>query len=290
MPNRSLPSGSIYHPHIGETITLGTLMVENYERPAWAFNKVVYIEKEGFSEALKEAGWAERHDCMLMSSKGFSTRAARDLVDKLAEHDEPVTIYCVHDADAYGTMIYQTFQEATRARGACKIQIVNLGLEPWEAVAAGLEIEDVERGDKRKPVAEYVIEHDDGDCWEEWLQTHRVELNAMTTPEFIEWLDAKMAKHGDGKLIPPPKVLTAELDEKLEAKVRAVLTERILREAGLETQVAAALNAIKRPNGADLAKGIRDLFARSPQCEWRAHVGGVVDHLTITLDDDGEAA
>jgi len=227
---------------------------------------------------------------MLMSSKGFSTRAARDLVDKLAEHDEPVTIYCVHDADAYGTMIYQTFQEATRARGARKIQIVNLGLEPWEAVAAGLEIEDVERGDKRKPVAEYVIEHDDGDCWEEWLQTHRVELNAMTTPEFIEWLDAKMAKHGDGKLIPPPKVLTAELDEKLEAKVRAVLTERILREAGLETQVAAALNAIKRPNGADLAKGIRDLFARSPQCEWRAHVGGVVDHLTITLDDDGEAA
>ena len=284
------PRGSIYHPHRRQTITLGTLMVENYERPAWAFNKVVYIEKEGFSEALKEVGWAERHDCMLMSSKGFSTRAARDLVDKLAEHDEPVTIYCVHDADAYGTMIYQTFQEATRARGARKIQIVNLGLEPWEAVAAGLEIEDVERGDKRKPVAEYVIEHDDGDCWEEWLQTHRVELNAMTTPEFIEWLDAKMAKHGDGKLIPPPKVLTAELDEKLEAKVRAVLTERILREAGLETQVAAALNAIKRPNGADLAKGIRDLFARSPQCEWRAHVGGVVDHLTITLDDDGEAA
>ena len=64
-----------------------------------------------------------------MSSKGFSTRAARDLVDKLAEHDEPVTIFCVHDADASGTMIYQTFQEATKARGARKIKIVNLGLE-----------------------------------------------------------------------------------------------------------------------------------------------------------------
>ena len=96
------PRGSIYHPHRGETITLGTLMVEDYERPAWTFNKLVYIEKEGFSEALKDARWAERHDCMLMSSKGFSTRAARDLVDKLAEHDEPVTIFCVHDADACG--------------------------------------------------------------------------------------------------------------------------------------------------------------------------------------------
>src|SRR5262249_34530989 len=71
------PRGSIYHPHLGETITLGTLMVENYERPHWLYNKVVYIEKEGFAEALKEVQWAERHDCVTMSSKGFSTRAAR---------------------------------------------------------------------------------------------------------------------------------------------------------------------------------------------------------------------
>jgi hypothetical protein len=71
------PRGSIYHPHRGETITLGTLMVEDYERPEWTFNKVIYVEKEGFSEALKDARWAERHDCMLMSSKGFTTRAAR---------------------------------------------------------------------------------------------------------------------------------------------------------------------------------------------------------------------
>ena len=47
------PRGSIYHPHRDETITLGTLMVEDYERPAWTFNKLVYIEKEGAQEALK---------------------------------------------------------------------------------------------------------------------------------------------------------------------------------------------------------------------------------------------
>jgi hypothetical protein len=91
------PRGSIYHPHMDETITLGTLMVEDYERPKWQYNKVLYIEKEGFSEALKDVHWPERHDCMLMSSKGFTTRAARDLVDKLAKHDEPVTVFCVHD-------------------------------------------------------------------------------------------------------------------------------------------------------------------------------------------------
>ena len=58
-------------------------------------------------------------------------------------------------------MIYQTFQEATRARGARKIKIVNLGLEPWEAIEMGLEVEDVEEGDRRKPVADYVLDRED---------------------------------------------------------------------------------------------------------------------------------
>ena len=171
------PRGSIYHPHRDEDIALGTLTVEEYERPVWTFNKLVYIEKEGFSEALKADGWPERHDCALMSSKGYTTRAARDLVDKLAEHDEPVTIFCVHDADAYGTMIFQTFQEATKARGARKITITNLGLESWEAIAAGLEVETVPASEKHKAVADYVRDRDDGEHWANWLQTQRPECD-----------------------------------------------------------------------------------------------------------------
>src|SRR5215831_12898867 len=164
------PRGSIYHPHRGETKTLGTLMVEGYERPEWTFNKLLYIEKEGFSEMLKDERFGEKHDCAVMSSKGFSTRAARDL----NEHDEPVTVFCVHDADAFGTTIYQALQEETKARGARKITIINLGLEPWEGLEMGLEVEEVEEKGRRKPVADYVP-----DEWADWLQTHRVELNAM---------------------------------------------------------------------------------------------------------------
>jgi len=228
------PRGSITHPHRGETITLGTLMVEDYERPEWTFNKLLYIEKEGANEALKAVGWPDRHDCAVMSSKGFSTRAAKDLIDKLIDHDEPVEVFCAHDADAYGTMIYQTLQEETKARGARKIKIINLGLEPWEALAMGLEVETVEEGKRRKAVADYV--RDSPDDWEDWLQTNRVELNAMTTPQFIAWLDQKMAKHGSGKLIPPPDVLEAEVAERIEEKVRANLVEKILRDARLEDQ------------------------------------------------------
>jgi hypothetical protein len=120
-----------------------------------------------------------------------------------------------------------------------------------------------------------VLERDDGDRWEEWLQSHRVELNAMTTPRFIEWLDRKMAEHGDGKLIPPPEVLATELDERIEVKVRAAITERILREARFEDRVAKAIAAIKKPAPATLAKGTKALFKREPARDWRAHIEAV---------------
>ena len=265
------PRGSITHPHREETITLGTLMVEEYERPAWNFNKLVYIEKEGAMEALKQNRWSERHDCAVMSSKGFATRAARDLIDVLVAHDEPVEVFCVHDADAPGTMIYQTLQEETKARGARKIKIINIGLEPWEAIAMGLEIETLEETKRQKPVADYVRKHG-GDDWEDWLQTNRVELNAMTTPQFIEWLDRKMAEFGSGKLIPPDDVLEQELAERIESEVRAEVTERILREAKLDDQVAAAIAAIPTPDGAKLAQEIAELFKRQPDAEWRDHI------------------
>jgi hypothetical protein len=173
-------------------------------------------------------------------------------------------------------MIHQTFQEETRARGARKVRIINLGLEPWEALAMGLEVETVKAGEQRKPVAEYVTGHpceEPESNWAEWLQTKRVELNAMSTPEFIRWLDSKMATYD--KLIPPAAVLDAELDERIEAKVRAAITERILREAGLENQVAAAIAAIEKPSPAVLAEGIRRLFRQEPDREWRDHVEAI---------------
>ena len=101
----------------------------------------------------------------------------------------------------------------------------------------------------------------------------------MTTPQFIAWLDRKMAEHGEGKLIPPPEVLSAELEEKLAASVRAAITERILREADLEGQISEALNAIERPNAAALVKGIERLFKRSPEREWRDHITAVVNEI-----------
>jgi hypothetical protein len=241
--------GAIYHPHTDEgDIPVGTLMVESYNRPLWAFNKIVYIEKQGFFETLKAEGWPERHDCALLTSKGFTTRAVKDLIDHLAEHNEPVQVFCVHDADAAGTMIHQTLQNATRARGRRLIEIVNFGLEPREARGMGLEVESFEKSKSYRPVADYIPDGVDGDYWDEWLQSNRYELNAMTTPQFLDWITAKIEAHGAGKLVPPDEIIVGEVDERLEAELRKRLTERVLREARIDDQVAAARAGIMLPH------------------------------------------
>jgi hypothetical protein len=178
-------------------------------------------------------------------------------------------VFCAHDADAAGSMIYQTLQDATKARGARKIEIVNIGLEPWDAIEDGLDVETVEAPKKRKSVADYILERDDlapdDNSWEDWLQTHRIELNVMTTTALIAWLDARMEEHKAVKLVPPAKVLEDELAKHVAEKVRASVTERILREANVERQIADAIKAIKTPKAAALAKGIEQSFTASPQ-------------------------
>jgi hypothetical protein len=195
-------------------------------------------------------------------------------------------VFCVHDADAAGGMIYQTLQQATKARGARKIKIVNLGLEPWEAIAMGLEVEDVERGKRDQAVADYVKARHDDEDWEGWLQTHRIELNAMTTRRFIGWLDNKMDEHGCGKLVPPADVITAELRSTIEEKLRVAITDRVLREAGIDDQIAAGIAAIEMPGPDAIEGGIRALFQAEPQREWRDHVEAIA--LSLVGSDDGD--
>lgn len=171
--------GVLYHPHTGDEIPIGTLTVQNYNRPEWTFNKILYCEKEGLFPLLKQAKFPERYDCALVTSKGYASRAVKDLLDMLGESDEELQCFCIHDADAAGTKIYETLVEETKARPERKVNVINLGLDPE------LEIEKVEsKGEKS--VAAYVPEG-----WKIWLQCNRVELNAMTSDQFVSWLESK---------------------------------------------------------------------------------------------------
>jgi hypothetical protein len=241
------PRGSFSIPHgYGGAVPLGTLTVREFRRPVWVFNKVLLIEKDDLRLMLEQAGWDERHDCLLMSSKGFTTRAARDLIDTIAETTEPVKVFCCHDADAAGTLIQHTAQHATQARAARKIEVIDVGLQPWEGLALDLPVEKVpvrftkDGEPMRRPVGDYVrarTDHaPDGRTWEEWLQHSRIELNAFTSAELIDWLDRKMAEVGAGKVIPPDDILRKEFAERVRGRTQEAVAEAI--EGRLDDRIA----------------------------------------------------
>jgi hypothetical protein len=278
------PRGVLYHPHLHELISLGTRAVDEYKRPEWTFNKILYCEKEGIVSILCQDHWPERNDCALLSAKGQASRAVKDVLDLLGETDEELLFFCVHDGDAAGTVIFQALQEETAARPARKVKILNLGLEPWEGIAMGLPVEPAEYK-ARQAVADYVRDRDDGKNWPEWLQSNRIELNAMTTPQFIAWLDGKMAEHGQGRLVPPAEVLAEHLEQQVRAQVVDTVRDSILREHDFEGRVQAECSRLApslQREAARLPEVVRSTLAEPEYAplSWAAVVDDVAVKMT----------
>jgi hypothetical protein len=271
--------GAIYHPHTGDETQLGTLEVETYERPAWLYSSIVIIEKMGLIEAIKTVGLHDRLDFAPMTSRGYTTRAVKDLLDSLSNHDEPLKVFCVVDADAPGGLIYETLVKETRARGARKVDVVFIGLAPWEAEEMGLVHEALDEPKRRRPVADFIREHEprvDGQTWEEWLQRSRYELNALGIPRFLKWLEEKLLAHGARKVVPPQDVIKEEARAKVEAELRRKITERILQEAGFEDQVTAAMAATRLPEGLIAPKAIGAWLTTNCQANWRDCLDSII--------------
>ena len=279
--------GVLYHPHLGKEIPLGTMTVEKYSRPAWTFNKIIYCEKEGFFPILTEAQWPEIHDCALVTSKGFASRAAKDLLDLLGETEEELTFFCIHDADASGTLIYETLQRETGARPGRKVRVIDLGLNPWEAEEMGLQSEKIKK--EKRPVARYVTEYDraNGTNWEGWFQENRYELNAMTTPQFIRWLDSKMEQHDSRKIIPPDEIMIDELHVITTSKLRDAITDKILREANIdnlvETEYKELLPELEQIEDT-IDSHVKGALDKTPVLLWKQPIDDIVDKLIRSKD------
>ena len=154
----------------------------------------------------------------------------------------------------------------------------------------GLAFEKVEKSKKTRAVAEYVKDYDfDNETnLTEWLQENRYELNAMTTPQFLDWIERKMEDHAeengvDKKVIPPADVIDIELKARLRASLREQIAKRILREAKLEEQVQDTMDAIEAPEAT--SDKINDWFEDHETESWRDYLDEVVGDLTGTGEE-----
>lgn len=303
--------GVYVEPHGGSLTQMGTVTVSAYVRPAWSYCNILFLEKEDLVSALRQSGFLDRWDCFALSSKGFSSRAARDLIDKIGNSgkEEPTKFFCVHDADASGSLISQTLTRATKARAARTVEVIDLGFFPWTALSEGLLRERAERKSrKRRAVADYIKARDAANevrnpdnepNWESWLQDWRVELNAMTTAEFVAWMNEQFKKHGAAKVVPSVELalqsVSKTVEDKLSSAANAEVTEErqeeieelqrqmdeLESEIEVEAQARTAerLKEIELPDGVQIVKEIKKWLERQPHSHWRNSIDAVAMSL-----------
>jgi hypothetical protein len=280
--------GNFTEPHTKTRVPLGTLQVRQYlaliQRhrvgdskfdvrengyptlgPINRFGAILFIEKEGFGPLFKAVKLAERHDLAIMSTKGMSVTAARELVDEVCRLGVPLLV--LHDFDKAGFSIVGTLRRSTRRHRFSHghaARVVDLGLRLEDV--AGLEDEDVYIQSPAKARAN--LQENGASAAEiEFLLEKRVELNAFASDELIAWLEGKLRKHGVAKVIPDAAVLA---DAYARMRKQALVQERV------NAAFATCAGHIEPPP-ASLAARIAKRLKADPAQRWDAVVREIAE-------------
>jgi len=219
------PRGHLVEPHRDIEVPLGTVDVAGYEIPDYEYDKILYIEKEGFRQIFAAVKLGPRYDMAFMTAKGFATRAAKQLLDHATTKD--ITILAAHDADISGYEIARTLESETRTTRGMYIDVIDLGLTVKEALDMGLEAEGVVIQKKpsyellsRLTSEEKTFLLGERDYYYRGWKGKRVELNAMATDQLISWLEGRLKELGlQTKVLPPEDVVEDELNDAIGSKL-----------------------------------------------------------------------
>jgi hypothetical protein len=268
--------GHFTEPHTKHTFGLGTLNVRRYLAgmgapsfvepelsggtvarcgPDGLFGAVLFIEKEGFMPLFESVRLAERYDIAIMSTKGMSVTAARRLADDMCgRYDLP--LYVLHDFDISGFSIFGTLRGNTdRYTFKNAIKVVDLGLRVADVEELVLQSESVSLGStNRSKICRRLHRNGATNAEVEFLLNgRRVELNAMTSSQLVEFVQRKLVEHGVKKIIPSK----ACLDKAYRLAVRRERLRKII-EGAIK---ASTEDNITVPD--DLAERVKDRLTDS---------------------------
>ena len=291
--------GNLTEPHTDRRIPLGTIQVRTYlgERaplgPAVQLNgetlyptsgaenryhNVLFVEKEGFDELFEAVQLAERYDLAIMSTKGMSVVAARKLIDHLANKVDH--IFVLRDFDVSGFSIFGTLATDSRRytfENDMSDKVIDLGLRLEDIEEMGLEAETVsvksretrrgtlERHGATEEEIEFLApEDEDEEC-------RRVELNAMTSPQLVAFVERKLDEYAVAKVVPEDDVIKAHARRLIER----TLTEKAIEEMARKIQRKA--KKVKLPT--DLADRIGEVLAERPALSWDQATAEILDEI-----------
>ncbi len=227
--------------------------------PRHRFGGVLYIEKEGFDPILKAAGIEDRYDLSLASTKGMVVSAACDLLGEMQ-----LPVYVVRDFDKSGFSMVSALRRGTRGSRKRPLRVIDLGLRL--ADIEGLEREPVSYPQQSNPrhnlrrngaIPEEIAVLVQGGGYRGYTG-ERVELNAMTSDQFVEWLERKLQEYGAKKVIPDAKVLRS-------AYRRAVFLQQL---DAAQAELAKQIEREKVALPTALARETERLLKNRPEMSW----------------------
>jgi hypothetical protein len=283
--------GHFEEPHTNRRIGCGTIEVGNYlfavkgpevnpaefsdadvetVGPSGCIAGVLFCEKEGFNPLFRAVNLADRYDLLIISTKGVSVTAARQLIDKVCGDNE-LPLFVLHDFDVAGFMILGTLQRDTR-----RFVFTNT----VEVIDLGLRLEDIE-GLEREPAAatktatsllrDQLVGNGATSAEIEILLKERVELNAMTSDALVEMIERKLKTYGIEKVIPDDDVL-AETYQTFHRSNQLSEQFEELEEEFEEDEIAVPKN---------LSKKVRAILKQHPDLRWDNAIQIVLDKTQL---------
>jgi hypothetical protein len=287
--------GHFLEPHTSRVIGLGTLNVRHYlERvqrlkleeadfdpasvqtygPNGSFGAVLYVEKEGFLPLFKRVKLAKRYDLAIMSSKGMSVTAARELVERLCSASVPLLV--LHDFDSAGIIIKDTLENDTRRYSYSSApNVIDLGLRYDDIDGLHSEPNNSNISDVRLSKAGL------GQDAIDFLRTQRVELNAMTARQLVDFVEAKLKEVGIGKVIPDAKTLARTYQMFVASDQLAEAFEET--KENLEREAEASISV-----PANLQRKVRAKLREQPDITWHRAVRLIVDPDADDEEDEDD--
>jgi hypothetical protein len=209
---------------------------------------VLICEKEGFDTLLEHEGIPGRYDLALMSTKGISARAARDLARGLG-----APCFTLHDLDKNG------FVMAAGFRGVA----TDIGIRLEDVDKWGLEPEDQYHQNPSRTAGNLRANGASDEEAELVANGQRVELNMFTSDQLVEYVEGKLQEHGVEKVIPDVGVLEQAWERAYMAQRINVLIDHVYEGRAGDVPVEAM-----RPMPENITQRIRDRLEGNPEESW----------------------
>jgi DNA topoisomerase VI subunit B len=296
--------GHFREPHSGRVIGLGTVAVREYIEtfaaptigsisvasaavtlagPEGRYSGLMFIEKEGFDAIIEAAAIAEKYDLALASTKGMSVTACRLLVEELCGR-QGLPLYVLHDFDVSGFSILKTLTTSNRRYTFERpVKSIDFGLRLADIDQLELrdQAEDCTLRGKKGVIAKRLRINGATEAEIEFLLRgpdkvgQRVELNAMTSDQFVAFVERQLKEHGARKVVP---------DAELLGRTYVAMRRGKAAERALAAEMKR-LNAEPVVIPDDLADRVKAHLVENPTSTW----GSAVKAITGEGDDSEES-